>query len=240
MLAGRDITSEDLSDGPEVVVVSASFADQQFPGESPLGRRIRWGREEDQPHVEIVGVVGDVHHYNLGETPDLQVYVPFLQRPTAEVQIVAKTSIPPLSVVAGVRDAVEGVDPDQPLLDIQAAEAMVSASISTPRFRAFLMSAFGVTALLLAVIGLYGVMAYSVAQRSKEIGVRMALGASRGSVLSMVFREGMPLVAAGLLVGMGAALALSRVLEAMIFGVGVRDVGVTLRPVEGSIWKLVA
>jgi putative ABC transport system permease protein len=226
VLAGRPIGFEDRAEGAEVVVVSESFVEQHFPGEDPVGRRIRWGREEDNPHVEIVGMVGDVHHYTLTQSSIPQVYVPFAQRPTREVNFVLKASVPPLSLVEGVREAITRVDPNQPVVGIQAAETMVSNSISTPRFRTLLMSGFGLIALLLAVIGLYGVMAYSVSQRSKEIGVRMALGASRSSVLGLVFKEGGPLVAIGLGLGLVGAYALSRVLESMLFGVGARDPGV--------------
>jgi putative ABC transport system permease protein len=226
VLAGRPIGAEDRAEGTEVVVVSESFVEQFLPGENPIGRRVRWGSEEDNPHVEIVGVVGDVHHYTLTQSSIPQVYIPFAQRPTGEVNFVIKASLPPLTLVEGIREAINTVDPNQPVVGIQAAETMISNSISTSRFRTLLMSGFGLTALLLAVIGLYGVMAYSVSQRSKEIGVRMAIGASRGSVLGLVFREGGPLVVVGLGLGLGGAYALSRVLESMLFGVGIRDLAV--------------
>jgi ABC-type antimicrobial peptide transport system permease subunit len=139
------------------------------------------------------------------------------------VNFVLKTTLPPLSLVEQVRGAIHDVDPDQPLVGVRTAETMVSGTISMPRFRTLLMTGFGLTALLLAVVGLYGVMAYAVSQRSKEIGVRMALGATRGSVLGLVFREGAPLLALGMAAGLGGAYALSRILESMLFGVGARD-----------------
>jgi putative ABC transport system permease protein len=223
LLAGRPIGSEDRPDGAEVAVVSESFAEQYYPDQNPVGQRIRWGRDQDRPHVEIVGVAGEIKHYVLGRSSTPQVYVPFVQRPSRNAKFVVKTSLPPMGLARGVRDAIEAVDPDQPLEGVQAAESLISSAVSAPRFRTYLMSGFGLIALLLAVIGLYGVMAYSVSQRSKEIGVRMALGASSGSVLSLIFREGGPLVAVGLGLGLAGAFALSRVLESMLFGVGARD-----------------
>jgi putative ABC transport system permease protein len=223
LLAGRGIAAEDRQDRPPVVVISNSLAEQHFPNESPVGRRIRFSSNQDDPWVEIVGVVGDVQHYSLGSTSIPQVYVPFTQRPTGFVNIVIKASIPPLDLVAGVRDAIAAIDPDQPVTGIEAAENMVAETISLPRFRTTLMAGFGLTALLLAVVGLYGVLAYSVSLRTREIGVRMALGATRGSVLRLVFREGAPLVGIGLVAGWLGAVGLSRFLESMLFDVGALD-----------------
>jgi len=226
LLAGRGFNTDDRDGEMPVVVVSESFSERHFEDQSPVGQRIKFGRDADDLPVEIVGVVRDVQHYGLGENPMPQVYVPFAQRPTGNLNWVVEASIPPLSLVPGIREAVEAVDPEQPLVGIQAAEEMISGSIATPRFRMLLMTGFGLTALLLAVVGLYGVMAYSVSQRSKEIGVRMALGASRSSVLGLVFKEGIPVLGVGLAIGLGGAFALSRILESMLFGVGARDLGV--------------
>jgi len=223
LLAGRDLTTDDRADGAGVAVVSASFVEQQFAGENPLGRTFRFGREEDLPSTEIVGVVGDVQHYRLGEASIPQIYTPYAQRPVGYVNVVIETSVPPRGVVGPVRDAVASLDPDQPLVGVQTADALRADALATPRFRTFLMAGFGLIALLMAVVGLYGVMAYSVSQRTREIGVRMALGASRGSVLALVFREGTPLVASGLILGLAGGFALSRILESMLFGIGTRD-----------------
>ena len=223
LLSGRGISPQDPVQERRVIVVSESFAREQFPDEDPIGKRVRFGLDDDDPWVEIVGVVGEVQHYDLGATSLAQAYIPFAQRPVDYVSWVIKAGVPPLGLLNEIRAAIRAVDPEQPLVRIMAGEAMISESIAMPRFRTLLMSGFGLTALLLAVVGLYGVMAYSVSQRSKEIGVRMALGASRGSVLNLVFREGMPLVGVGLAAGLAGAFVLSRILESMLFGVGARD-----------------
>jgi len=223
LLAGRGILPDDRADAPSVAVVSASLAEQTFAGEDPLGRYLELGRDPDDPVVEIVGVVGDVQHYDLGRTSMPQIYIPFAQRPTGDVNVVLRASVPPASLIPAVRRAIAAVDPDEPLEALMTADAMVADSISRPRFRTFLMTVFGLLALVLAAVGLYGVMAYSVSQRFKEIGVRMALGATRGSVLGLVFRQGAAMVGTGLVVGLIGALALSRVLQSVLFGVGAKD-----------------
>ncbi|MBM3789485.1 MAG: ABC transporter permease [Acidobacteria bacterium] len=219
IVAGRDITPADREDAPPVALIGESLATRHFPGENPLGKRIRFGRDEDDPPVGIVGVVGDVQHYSLGDSSMAQVYVPFAQRLTGDISFVVKSAVPPLSLVPGIRKSIGAIDPDQPLVEIQPATALVSESISMPRFRTLLMTGFGLTALLLAMVGLYGVMANNVSQRTREFGVRMALGATRASVLRLVFRQGVPLVGIGLALGLAGALALSRTLESMLFGV---------------------
>jgi putative ABC transport system permease protein len=219
---GREFTADDREGSIMVSVVSESFARQHFQGENPVGRRIRFGGE-GSPFVEIVGVAGDVQHYEVGRTSMPQTYLPFAQWPDDYVSFVLKASVPPLSLVRAVRAEIQSVDPDMPLAGVRTYEQIVSADMSSPRFRTMLLTSFGLIALLLAVVGLYGVMSYTVAQRSREIGTRMALGARQGNILRLVFRDGVPLVAAGVVVGLGGALALARALESILFGVSVND-----------------
>jgi len=226
LLDGRDISQDDRQDGLPVVVVSESFARENFPGQRAVGERIQFGRDPEDPWVEIVGVAGEVQHYRLGDSSESQVYVPFQQHPARYINVVLKSRVAPLSLVTAVREVVRSVDPTLPLVGVQPAKALIEEAMSRPRFRTLLMGGFGVTALILAVVGLYGVMAYSVSQRTKEIGVRVALGATRRAVLGMVFREGSPLVLLGLALGLAGALTFSRILGSMLFGVGARDVAV--------------
>jgi putative ABC transport system permease protein len=223
---GREFAPYDRENTARVVVVSAAFAETHFPGEDALGKRIRFGTGDDDLFVEIVGVVGDVQHYQVGRTSMPQIYLPFAQRPSSSVSFVIKASVPPLDLVRAVRSEIQAVDPDMPLVGVQRWDQIIAADMSTPRFQAMLLTSFGLTALLLAVVGLYGVMSYTVAQRSREFGMRMALGAPQNSILRLVFRDGFPLVVTGVVLGLGGAVALTRVLESMLFGVGVRDPGV--------------
>jgi len=221
LLAGRGFTSQDRQGSTPVAVVSEAFIHQHFAGQSPLGARVRAGSND--PWMEIVGVVGDVRQYDLGEVSMPQYYTPYSQGLWEGVSFVIKAAVPPMTLVEGVRSAVQQVDPNLPLMEIRPMAERVSAAISLPRFQTLLMTAFGAIALLLAAVGLYGVLSYTVTQRSREIGIRVALGARRSSVLGLVLREGATLVVAGVALGLVASLALTRILESLLFGVGARD-----------------
>jgi predicted permease len=221
MRVGREFTPSDREGAVRVAVVSESFARDQFPDESPVGRRIRFGG--DDPWWEIVGVAADVQHYQVGQTSMPQVYLPFGQRPDRDVNFVIKASVPPLSLVQSVRNEIQTVDPDMPVEGVRTMGQIIAADISAPRFRTMLLTGFGLTALLLAVVGLYGVISYTVAQRSWEMAMRIALGAQQSRVLRLVFRDGVGLVAIGVVIGIGGALVLARALESMLFGVSAND-----------------
>jgi putative ABC transport system permease protein len=221
-LAGRGFTKDDRDGNLPVVVVSESFETSLLPGEDPLGKRVSIGGRED-PYFEIVGVVGDVQHNSLGRTSMTQIYLSFSQRPDEDVRFVVKSSVPPFSLAGAVRTEIQAVDPDQPLVGLNTMAQLVADDLAAPKFRTILLSAFGLIALLLSVVGLYGVLSYVVAQRSREIGMRMALGAQRSTIFRLVLRDGIPLVLTGVFVGLAAAFGISRVLESLLFGVGVRD-----------------
>ncbi len=223
MRVGREFMTTDREGTAPVAVVSESFARDYLPGENALGKRIRFRGWDEGPFAEIVGIAGDVQHYEVGRTALPQVYFPFAQLPNENVNFVIKANVAPLSLVAAARSEIQAVDPDMPVEGVQTLEQIVAEDVSMPRFRTLVLTAFGLTALLLAVVGLYGVISYTVAQRSWEMAMRMALGAEQGSILRLVFRDGVPLVAAGVVVGLGGAFALTRLLESMLFGVSAND-----------------
>ena len=229
--AGRFFTTHDTTATPLVIVMDEVMARHAFPGENPVGKEINvmWiGR------VQIVGVAAHVKHWSLGgdeanRTSD-QIYFPFLQIPdklmpqvTGVSSMVTRAATAPLSAIAAVRAQVAGPTNDQPLYDVKSMEQMISESLSERRFAMFLLIAFATTALLLASVGIYGVMSYSVTRRTHELGVRMALGATRGDVLGLVLREGLALAGSGVAVGIMAALGLTRLLASLLYAVGPTD-----------------
>ncbi|MFC1540236.1 ABC transporter permease [Gemmatimonadota bacterium] len=222
LMAGRTFTSRDGPETAPVVVISESLVRNYYPDENPIGRRVRlrgtWH--------EIIGVAGEVQHYSLGQFKEAQVYRLYRQNPVISMTFVLYTSVPPLTLAQAARREIIAVDPDQPVRGIQSVEQMVTGSISRPRFRTLLLACFAGTALLLAIVGLYGVMSFAVSQRTHEIGVRMALGAQPGSVLGLILRNGLTLVIIGIGIGLVGALALTRLLESLLFGVGARDPGI--------------
>jgi putative ABC transport system permease protein len=202
--------------------VSASFARRLSPASSPVGHRLRVKYAAHEV-LEIVGVVADMKQYGL-ESPNMpEVYVPAAQMPVSFMTIVVRTSGGPASLARAVGAAIQRIDRNQPVSRVAPMTRMLSESLARRRFTALLLSIFGGLAMVLAAVGAGGVMAYTVAQRTREIGIRMALGAQRTQVLRQVMREGLVLTAAGLAIGSGAAWLLARLIQKLLFGVATHD-----------------
>ena len=227
LVKGRYFDARDTADSPPVVIVSEALARKYWPGEDPVGKRITFNRipnTQDPLWREIVGVVGHVRNEGLEGESRGQYYVPYTQRPNnTDLFLVVRTDADPASLAPSVRGAVAAVDRDLPVYRVTTMEKLVSESLMQRRFAMFLFGVFAVLALALAVVGLYGVMSYAVAQRTHEIGLRMALGAQTRDVLRMVVGQGMVLVAIGLGLGLGGALLLTRLMKSLLFGVSAAD-----------------
>ena len=216
---GRNFTEQEVRESAKVLVVSQQLADTAFPGQEPLGKRLITGMR-GEPY-EIIGIVGDIRHESLQGEPDTTMYMP-TQEPSRR-NLVIRTEGDPLSLVGGVRKEVNALDPDQPIAAVRPMTEWVGLSMAGARYRTTLLGLFAVLAMILAATGIYGVMSYSVAQRTQEIGVRMALGARPFDVLKLVVRQGMMLALIGIVVGLAGALALTRVISSLLFGVTERD-----------------
>jgi putative ABC transport system permease protein len=238
---GRMITDDDRAGSPPVVLLTETSAKQFFPGEEAIGKRISLGwRRDDETRAggEVVGIIGDVKEAGLGEANPPQIYVPYRQWPIQGMVVVMKTAVPPQSIAETARREVQAVDPNLPIANVRTLEQVVSRSISQPRFYMTLLAVYAAVALLLADVGIFGVLSYAVAQRTREIGIRMALGARAGSVLGLVVRHAMLLAGAGVAVGMTATWFLSKtMMSTMLFSTDPRDattlgaVGITLAAV---------
>jgi putative ABC transport system permease protein len=227
LLAGRDFAGTDTKQAPNVVVINEAFARRHFAGESPLGHRIRLQGQERDPLL-IVGVVGDVRQLGLDEQPVPEAFVPFLQDPLSKtyqrsMTIVACTKSDPGSVAGSLRAALTSLDKSLPVYDLKPMTEYLRDSLARRRFNLILLIAFAGVALVLAAIGIYGVISYGVTQRTHEIGIRMALGAEKSDVLRLVVRQGMIMALIGVAIGVLASLALTRLMESLLFGVSVTD-----------------
>jgi putative ABC transport system permease protein len=220
---GRDFTDGDMAGRPRVVIVNRALVRAAFGDRDPLGRVIVAGYDSLEP-MTIVGVVGDVRQYGPARDPQPEVYMPYLQHAYngATLRILAKSAIDPAAVGASMLRQARERSPDVSVR-LSSMDALLADHVATPKFRAWLLSLFAVVSLCLAMTGIYGVMAYVAGQRSKEIGIRMALGASAGSVMSLMLGRGLKLTAIGLALGVVGALASSRVVSGMLFDVVPRD-----------------
>jgi putative ABC transport system permease protein len=219
LLRGRNFTEQEVRQSDKVVVVSQQLVDTVFPNEDPLGKRLLTVMG-DQPY-EIIGVVGDIRHRSLEFQPYAAMYLP--TGGPGGTNVVIRTHGDPLSLVPAMREQVKAIDPDQPIAAIKTMDEWIDQSTSTPRYRTTLLAMFAALAMILAATGIYGVMSYSVAQRTHEIGVRMALGAQRLDVLRLVVRQGMLLVLVGVGIGLFGAYWLTRVMSSLLFGVTAKD-----------------
>jgi putative ABC transport system permease protein len=224
LLAGRDFTDADKAGAPNVVIVNQALAHRFWPNENPIGKHIVMGR---QPASEVVGVAIDVKNRGLALDPQVQLYFPFSQLPWGNMNVLVRTAADPHAMVSAVRAQVAAIDSDQPVTSIATVDEIMDTSRAQPRFILLLLGVFSAAALVLASIGIYGVLAYSVAQRRQEMGIRLALGAEKSDILRMVVSDGLKLTMAGIAIGLIASLALSWIMASMLasllYKVGARD-----------------
>lgn len=219
LLRGRNFTDQEVRESAKVVIISDLLARRVFPDEEPLGKRLILVMA-NQPY-EIIGIVGDIRHRGLESTPSPAMYLPTNQTPGTNV--VVRTQGDPANLAGAVRQEVRAIDPDQPVAAVRTMNDWMDMAVAGPRYRTALLALFAFVALVLASTGIYGVLSYSVSQRTHEIGVRMALGAKRSDVMRLVVRQGMTLVVIGVGLGVVGAIALTRVMSTLLFGVTARD-----------------
>jgi putative ABC transport system permease protein len=221
VLQGRPFELRDNLDAPGAAIINQSMADRFWPGEDPLGKRISLGGSSTWR--TIVGIVGDVRHADLSAQAKPEMYFPYLQMPLPFMVMVVRTTIDPANMIGTVRTQTLEVDKDQPVSNIKTMDQLISASVSRPRLRTLLIGLFAAVAMVLAMIGVYGLLSYSVTQRSREIGIRMALGAQRSDVLKQIMKQGITLALVGIVIGAVLALVLTRVLGSMLYGISTTD-----------------
>jgi putative ABC transport system permease protein len=230
LIRGRWFSEVDTGSSAPVVIISAALARQYFGGVDPIGRRMKqvadWPRPDSNPWLTVVGVVGDVKYAGLAEQTGSAFYLPLRQSPFRDQNLVVRTAGDPSAIASGIREVLRAIDPNLPLADVRTMEERLWTASGEPRFRTWLMALFGVMGLTLAAIGIYSVMAYSVTQRTREIGIRAALGATRGDLVRMVLSDGLKLATVGAALGLGLALAGGRVFAALLFATNPADAGV--------------
>jgi putative ABC transport system permease protein len=227
LLKGRLLADRDNRDAPPVILIDETLARQYWPNEDPLGRRMRlWGRFR-----EVVGIVSQVHHYGLEKQPEPTIYAPFEQMPNKAMALAVRTTVDTQAAVNAVKQAVWSVDRGQPVFQIRSMDEYVALADTAPRISTILLGIFAAVSMLLAALGIHGVVSYGVAQRTREFGLRMALGSTPGQLKSLVVLNGLKTAAVGLVIGMAGAVALASGLRSLLYGVA---------PLDGSVMAGVA
>lgn len=225
LIAGREFTARDDRHAPHVIIINQTLARRFFPNQSALGKHMKPGISggKSDSMCEIVGVVGDVKHRNLWQPPDPESYVPYDQNPIGAMDLVVRTAGDPMALLPALRAQVLSMDAQVPIYKTKRMEEYVAASVAQRRFTSLLCAIFAGAGLLLAIVGLFGVMSYSVVQRTHEIGVRVAVGAEKPDILRLILKEGMVITMVGLGIGLVGTLALSSILKSQLFGVTATD-----------------
>jgi putative ABC transport system permease protein len=225
LLEGRHFSEADQADSPPVVIINKTLADHYFPDENPIGKRFKagGGEKNSNPWMEIVGVVGNVKYTGLDAKPESAYYLPAAQVGWRAMYLAVRTSSNPIDLARALRQEVWALDKDLPVTNVATMEQLLAESVAQPRFRTLLLGIFALVALVLASVGIYGVISYTVTRRTYEIGIRMALGAQTGEVLKLIIRQGMTLAVIGVSIGIAASLVLTRVMEKLLYEVSVTD-----------------
>jgi putative ABC transport system permease protein len=227
-MRGRSFSAADTPDSAPVVVINETLARRIWPNEDPIGKRLKFGLPEDQdeeskPWREVVGVAGDVKMNGVDQATTLQTYLPYAQLPNQALGLVVRAERNPAALASAVEQAIHAIDKDLPVYAIFTLEQLLSNSLAERRLTLVLLASLAALALLLAAVGIYGVLSYAVRQRTHELGLRMALGAQARDVLALILKQGVKLTLSGIGVGLAAAFALTRWLESLLFGVRPTD-----------------
>jgi putative ABC transport system permease protein len=225
LVSGRLFDERDVPGRPLVVIVNETLARRSFPGGNAVGRRLKQGGDErpKNPWMEVVGVVGDVKYSGLDAPPEPTFYLSDRQQPSTSRFVTVRTAADPRSALNSIRAAVSALDRDVPVARLYTIDQLMNESVAAPRFRTTLVTVFAILGLVLAAVGIYGVMAQTVSERARELGVRVALGATTRDVMRMVLVEAFALAAAGVMLGVAGAVATTRLIAALLFGVAPTD-----------------
>ena len=216
----------DAETAPPVAIINSTLAQQFFPNQDPVGKRFMFGHPvpgRSPAWITIAGVAGDTKLYGLDNPSRFEVYLPFRQRARQDMALVVKSKVDPVALTSAIRGAVAAIDKDQPIFAIATMRELLNNSVSTRRITLILLGLFSGLAMLLAAIGIYGVISYSVAQRTHEIGIRVALGAQRSDVLRMILLEGARVVGSGVVIGIAASFGLTRLMSRLLYAVSAAD-----------------